>query len=139
MQQPIVDEGDGMMSFDGPTSALQGDPPAETSWGFTGQVVRLVQTREQADATIRFFGFIRDVIVDSPRHETTAASVPLRVTLADSEQWVAGEFQGDEQARVIMRALKVIARDPEARADTLLSLEAHMAYLRGSFDLTETA
>ena len=128
-----------MMSSEGPTSTPQGDPPPETSWGFSGRVVRFIRTREQAEATIRFFGFVRKVIVASPLAGIATLNGPVYVTAADSTRWAAGDFSGSEQADVILRALRAIALDPAGRADTLLSLDVHTAYLRGSFDLAEPA
>lgn len=122
-------------SSDGAPRMPQGDPPPETAWGFSGQVVRLVVTRDQAEATIRFFGCIRQVIAASPRFEPTAAPVRPFVTPDDSNRWASGEVSGDEKPDVIVRALRTIALDPAARADTLLSLDAHIAYLCGSFGL----
>jgi hypothetical protein len=127
-----------MMSTEGPTNASPGDPPPAASWGFSGQVVTSVRTRDQAEATIRFFGFIRDVIVESPRRGRTPAAALPSVTPEDSRRWAAGEFSGDAKANAIMRALKVIALDPDSRADTLLALDAHTAYLRGRFRLPES-
>jgi hypothetical protein len=126
-----------MMSIEGPANASPGDPPPAPAWGFSGQVVTSVRTRDQAEATIRFFGFIRDVILDSPRRGTTTAAARPSITPEDSRQWAAGEFSGDAKANAIMRALRVIALDADGRADTLLALDAHTAYLRGRFRLPE--
>ena len=124
------------MSTDGPGSPLPGgEPLAETPWGFSSQVVALVETPEQAAATIRFFSFIRRVIVASPRRGATTAGLPAHVTPDDSNRWARNDFTDGEQAAVIVRALQAIAFEPAGRADTLLSLDVHGAYLRASFDL----
>ena len=128
-----------MVSTEGPASMPPGDPPPETSWGFSGQVVTLVCTREQAEATIRFFAFIRKTIVASPRSGTLPAPAPPRITPEDSRRWAVGELGDVERAEVLMRALRQIALDLDRRSDTLLALDAHMAYLCGSFGLRETA
>jgi hypothetical protein len=126
-----------MMSAEGQASTPPGDPPPETSWGFSGLVVTFIRTREQAEATIRFFGFIRKTIVSSPRRGMTPAPIPAGITPEDSRRWAVGELSGVEGARVLVRALKQIALNPDGRADTLLALDAHIAYLCGSFDLRE--
>jgi hypothetical protein len=128
-----------MMSAEGTASPPPGDPPPETSWGFSGQIVTLVSTREQAEATIRFCGFIRKTIVASPRRGPTTAPVPPRITVEDSRRWAGGELSGVAGAEVLKRALEQIALDPDGRADTLLALDAHIAYLCGSFGLPEPA
>jgi hypothetical protein len=128
-----------MMSTEGTASTPPGDPPPETSWGFSGQVVRYIRTREQAEATIRFFRFIRKTIVASPRRGMTPAPIPRRITPEDSRRWAGGELSGVAGAEVLKRALEQIALDPDGRADTLLALDAHIAYLCGSFGLSEPA
>jgi hypothetical protein len=128
-----------MMSIRGAPGTRPGDPPSETSWGFSGQVVRLVLTRDQAEATIRFFSCIRKSIAASPKLGEASRTVPPLVTPEDSQRWAMGELSAAEQADAIMRALKAIALDPAGRADTLLSLDAHIAYLCGRFALLEPA
>jgi hypothetical protein len=128
-----------MMATEGTPRSPQGDPPSETAWGFSGLVVGFIRTREQAEATIRFFGFIRKTIVASPSRALTPIAVPLPITPEDSHRWAAGELGDVAGAEVLLRALRQIAYDPATRADTLLSLDAHTAYLCGSFGLLETA
>ena len=61
--------------------------------------------------------------------------MPAHVTPDDSNRWARGDFNDGEQAAVIVETLQAIAFEPAGRADTLLSLDVHGAYLRGSFDL----
>src|SRR5882672_10576241 len=114
-QVSVVSYEERLMSIDGPPRPAPGDPPPETSWGFSAHVVRLVLTRDQAEATIRFFGCIRQVIVASPRLQKWSTPVGPFVTPEDSHRWVRGEFSADEQVDVIVRALKTIALDPAGR------------------------
>ncbi|HLZ26770.1 MAG TPA: hypothetical protein VKV73_05555 [Chloroflexota bacterium] len=125
------------MSIGEAAHPLPGDPAPETSWGFSGQVVRLVATRDQAAATIRFFGCIRKVIAASPRHRGTTTPGAAYVTPEDARRWAQGELGAAEQTDTIVRALKAIALDPAGRADTLLALDVHIAYLRGKFGALE--
>jgi hypothetical protein len=127
------------MPIEGPGNTPRGELPPETAWGFSGHVVALVRTRDQAAATIRFFGYIRKFIVASPLRGQATATAPAPVSPEDSKRWSMGGFSGDEKTDVIVRALRVIAFDPAGRADTLLSLDVHIAYLCGSFGLAEQA
>jgi hypothetical protein len=114
---------------------MPGEPPAETAWGFSGRVVTFVETHEQAQATIRFLGFIRKVIIGSPQRGPASATAPPQVTPEDADRWARGEFSHE----VLLRALRAIAFEPAGRADTLLALDVHIAYLHGSFGQPEPA
>jgi hypothetical protein len=114
---------------------MSGEPLAEEPWNFSGRVVALVQSREQAEATIRFFGFLRTVILASPQRGQAIDAAPPRISLDDSSRWARGEFSAD----VLLRALQAIAFEPAGRADTLLALDVHSAYLRGTFGQPEPA
>lgn len=128
-----------MESTAGPPITPPGDPPPETSWGFSGHVVTLVRTRDQAEATIRFLGFIRKTIVGAPRRGMVATPAPPGISPDEARRWAVGGLGDVERAALLMRALEQIALDPDGRADALLALDSHMACLRGSFNLGETA
>jgi hypothetical protein len=121
------------------TGMPPGDPPPATSWGFSGHLLNLIRTREQAEATVRFFAVIRKTIVTSPAMGGSTTDPQPRVTSYDAQRWASSELDGDERVEVITRALRVIALDPVGRADTLLALDAHTAYLCGSFGVPEPA
>lgn len=100
-------------------------------------VASLVRTREQAVTTIRLFAVMRDTIAEPVSWWRGAAQALPDVA---PDQWRdLRERRFDEQGRaeLLMRLLKRIALDPVKRADALLALDVHVAYLRAEFGVGE--
>lgn len=103
------------------TPAASDNVPPESTWGWS-EVVALVRTREEAEATIGLLTATRGLI---------ACSVDVWET--EVANLAANTWNRPFKHERVIRALKVIATHPAKRAEALLALDAHIACLRGEF------
>jgi hypothetical protein len=112
------------------------EPPASSPWRWSN-VVSLIASRHEAAATVRFFTCLRETIAEPTSWWRTAAEYLPDVTPEEWRRIKARECSVETRSALLLRSLKPIALDPTKRADALLALDVHIAYLRAQFGLTE--
>jgi hypothetical protein len=84
---------------------------------------------------VRLFRYMRDQIGEPVSWWRTEELPDL--TEADWRRVTARDFSVNDRYYVLMRGLKPIALDPAKRAEALLSLDVHIAYLCAQFGVGE--